>query len=271
MSVDINQLIANSPAGGSKRKKTETTDDETLNEMNLNLQKQMMELKKRSDLNDKSIKPEDYTKATFEFIVGYIPQIVEACHGTRTLQVKIKELEKENSILKKEIITDQTNQSQLSVIVKNLEPETTEKESVRQLKQTFEKVLTDMNCQTECTIADIYRLRSNKNTPKTSLPTFPPVKVTFLTKLQKSAFMMNLKRLDIYKSISVSPDVPRLLLPLYRSQDKILFELRKNQKNLKGHLRIQGQKVVIMTKTNAQDKFREYNHSPDDEIDTSEL
>ena len=265
--MSVTQLTMNPPAGGSKRKKSESIDDETLNEMNLNLQKQMMDLKKKSDLNDKSVKSEDYTKATFDFIVGYLPQIVEACHATRTLQVKIKELEKENAILKKEIITDQTNQSQLSVIVKNLEPETTEKESVLQLKQTFEKVLTDMNCKTECTIADIYRLRNNKNAPKTSLPTFPPVKVTFLTKLQKSAFMMNLKKLDIYKSISVSPDVPRLLLPLYRSQDKVLFELRKKQKNLKGHLRIHGQKVVIMTKTNSQDKFREYNHSSDDEIE----
>ena len=62
--------VTNPPAGGSKRKKSETVDDEkTLNEMNLNLQKQMMDLKKRSDLNDKSIKPEDYTKATFDFIV----------------------------------------------------------------------------------------------------------------------------------------------------------------------------------------------------------
>ena len=266
MPGDKNQQTLN-PPGGSKRKKSETVEDETLNEMNLNLQKQMIDLKKRSDLNDKSIKPEDYTKATFEFIVGYIPQIIEACHGTRTLQVKIKELEKENAILKKEIITDQTNQSQLSVIVKNLEPETTERESVHQLKQTFEKVLTDMNCQTECTIADIYRLRNNNNAPKPSLPTFPPVKVTFLSKLQKSAFMMNLKRLDIYKTISVSPDVPRLLLPLYRSQDKVLYELRKKQKNLKGHLRIHGQKVVIMIKNTGQDNFSEYKHSSEDEID----
>ena len=72
MSVDINQRSLNPPAGGSKRKKSETVDDETLNEMNLNLQKQMMDLKKRSDSNDKSIKSEDYTKATFDFIVGYI-------------------------------------------------------------------------------------------------------------------------------------------------------------------------------------------------------
>ena len=248
-------------AGGSKRKKSETLTDETLFEMNLTLQKQMMDLKKKADLNDKSVTPEDYTKATFDFIVGYIPQIIEACNGTRTLQVKINELEKENSILKKEIITDQTNQSQLSVIVKNLEPETTDRETVYQLKQTFEKVLTDMNCHTDCTIADIYRLRNNKNIPIAAKSTFPPVKVTFLTKFQKSAFMQSLKRLDIYKAISVSPDVPRLLLPLYRSQDKVLYELRKKQKNLKGHLQIQGPKVLIMTKTSGQDRFREYKHS----------
>ncbi len=265
---ETNSQTLNPPAGGSKRKKSETSQSETLEEMNLNLQKQMMDLKKRSDLNDKTIKPEDYTKATFDFIVGYIPQIIEACNGTRTLQVKIKELEKENTTLRKEIIADQTNQSQLSVIVRNLEPETTERESVLQLKETFEKVLTDMNCQTECTVADIYRLRNNKqNTPKTAFSTFPPVKVTFLTKLQKMAFMVNLKRLDIYKTITVSPDVPRLLMPLYRSQDRVLYELRRKNKNLKGHLRIIGQKVVIMTKTTGQDRFREYNHNPEDEIE----
>ena len=71
MSVDINQRSLIPPAGGSKRKKSETVDDEkTLNEMNLNLQKQMMDLKKRSDSNDKSIKSEDYTKANLILLQG---------------------------------------------------------------------------------------------------------------------------------------------------------------------------------------------------------
>lgn len=251
------------PSGSSKRKKTETIADELLTEMNKKLENKMWDLKKRVDTNELSIKPEEYSRATFEFLVGMLPQIMEACEGTRNLKERMLALEKENAILKKELINDQTNQSQLSVIVKNLEPETTDRETVFQLKNTFDKVLLDMECSTECTIADIYRLKNNKM-PTSAKATFPPVKITFLTKFQKSTFMLSLKKLDKYRTLSISPDVPKLLLPAYRSQDKVLYELRKRTKNLKGHLQIRGLRVIIMTKTEGQDRYQEHKQNPTD-------
>ena len=251
------------PSGSVKRKKTETMPNELQLEMNRNLEKQMWDFKKRADQSEVSLKPEEYARATYEFLVGMLPQIMDACEGTKDLKERMKVLEKENANLKKELINDQVNQSQLSVIVKNLEPETTGRESPFQLKQTFEKVLLDMECNSECTVADIFRLKSNSATTAAK-STFPPAKITFLTKFEKSTFMQNLKKLDKYKAISVSPHVPKILQPLYKSQDKILYELRKKEKNLKGHLQIRGQKVIIMTKTEGQDRFYEYNQTTND-------
>ena len=86
--------------------------------------------------------------------------------------------------LKSQLLNSQISNASKCVIVKDLEPDSTD-ESPNQLKTTFNKVLTDMGIQSKVTVCDIFRIKSKTPPKPPQTRVFEHVKVAFQNSFEK--------------------------------------------------------------------------------------
>ena len=153
--------------------------------------------------------------STVQLISSFIPQIHEKVtilhaeiicvrdeNKRLNAQVSIlkgenESLKQENEEIKKELLTTQIDKSQSCAILRNVYPKnclSIDEEKPYMLRNAFKNILEVMKIKDQCKIANIYRLKPLEN-PGYTQGSFPPVKVEFLSKIDKSIFMANLKNL----------------------------------------------------------------------------
>ena len=164
------------------------------------------------------------------------------------------EMKTETSVKCLDALDYQIEKSAKSVVIKGVPMKKSMKnETLLDLKEVFEEITAEMNIETDLKCMDAYRLiakgaRENANEP-------PPLKIELESKIQRMIFFKNLKKLKKFKNIKVTADVPKPLLPQYRSLEKTAFDLRKAEEGTKTMLVIQNQAYTLLVKKPNEQKF----------------
>ena len=266
----VNSFTNSQPTNPSKRiRLDESFEEEEVYE----LQDELNKLKE----NIKNVKKSQKLSATFSFVSCYLPKISESLVGYKVMQDEVNQLKEvvhlqreEIKSLKSHLLNNQISKAFKSVIVKGLEPETSN-ETTSQLRTILNKVLTEIGIQSNITTCNIFRIKS-----KTPPPTAPQmevhelVKSSFLTSFERKMFMKNLKNLRTYQNLKISMDCPQMLLPEYRIADKKAYDLRAQAPGTKTILTIKDQKVIILAKDPEQNTYKEWKE-PVTEAETTEI
>ena len=257
------------------------------------LLKDVADLKKRIDepKTRSKFKENELILSTVQLISSFIPQIHEkvtilhaeiicvrdenkrlkksqAVIDSLTAQVSIlkgenKSLKQENEEIKKELLTTQIDKSQSCAILRNVYPKNSliksiDEEKPYELRNTFKDILEVMKIKDQCKIANIYRLKPMEN-PGYTQGSFPPVKVEFLSKIDKSIFMANLKNLKDagleHKVIKVGPDVIKPLQNDYFLLDKKAYDIRKALPGTKTKVVIRQFQYCLLVKKPGKNSF----------------
>ena len=173
------------------------------------------------------------------------------------------EIKKENASLKHQLLSNEINQTQKSIIVKGLPPLNCREddETNELLQESFDKILTQMKLSGNVQVADIYRLKSKqKKSIATGGSLFSPVKVDFQSMIHKRQFFKNIKNLNgsIFNEIQISQCVVKSLEKDYKDLDKQAFDLRKASPGTKCKIIISKQKYKLIVKTPTDKTFSEY-------------
>ena len=223
------------------------------------LLKDVADLKKRIDepKTRSKFKESELILSTIQLMSDFIPQICEKVTYLHAEIIHVKDdnkrkiqdltaqvtflkgenksLKQENEEIKKELLTTQIDKSQSCAILRNVYPKNSliksiDEEKPHELRKAFQDILEVMKIKDQCKIANIYRLKPMEN-PGYTQGSFPPVKVEFLSKIDKSIFMANLKNLKDagleHKVIKVGPDVIKPLQNDYFLLDKKAYDIRK--------------------------------------------
>ena len=170
----------------------------------------------------------------------------------------LSSLKKEAEESKKDELTRQINESSKSLIIRDLEPiESNERETPHHLKKQFANVLKELEIEEQVLVTDIYRLKTKNPETYKGKNLFLPVKVTFVSKFNKGLFLSRLKKLEKFKSIKVSSDIPPLLLSDYKRLDSVAFRLRSESKGTKTRIYIIGSKLALFSKPPDGTNFQE--------------
>ena len=264
-----NSSTNSQPTNPSKRIRL----DESFEEEEYELQNELNKLKE----NIKNVKKSQKLSAIFSFVSCYLPKISESLVGYKVMQDEVNQLKEvvhlqreEIKSLKSHLLNNQISKAFKSVIVKGLEPETSN-ETTSQLRTILNKVLTEIGIQSNITTCNIFRIKS-----KTPPPTAPQmevhelVKSSFLTSFERKMFMKNLKNLRTYRNLKISMDCPQMLLPEYRIADKKAYDLRAQAPGTKTILTIKDQKVVILAKGPEEGTYKQWKQ-PFKEAETTEM
>ena len=271
---------------------TENSFDKLLKDV-ADLKKRIDEPKTRS-----KIKENELILSTIQLLTSFIPQIHEkvtflhaeiicvrdenkrlkegstlvkksqAVIDSLTAQVSIlkgenKSLKQENEEIKKELLTTQIDKSQSCAILRNVYPKNSliksiDEEKPHELRKAFQDILEVMKIKDQCKIANIYRLKPMEN-PGYTQGSFPPVKVEFLSKIDKSIFMANLKNLKDagleHKVIKVGPDVIKPLQNDYFLLDKKAYDIRKALPGTKTKVVIKQFQYCLLVKKPGKNSF----------------
>ena len=179
---NVNSSTNSQPTNPSKRIRLDESFEEE--EQEYELQDELNKLKE----NIKNVKKSQKLSAIFSFVSCYLPKISESLVGYKVMQDEVNQLKEvvhlqreEIKSLKSHLLNNQISKASKSVIVKGLEPETSN-ETTSQLRTILNKVLTEIGIQSNITTCNIFRIKS-----KTPPPTAPqmevhePVKISFLT------------------------------------------------------------------------------------------
>ena len=122
--------------------------------------------------------------------------------------------------------------------------------------------MTQMNLSGKIQISEIFRLKSKeKRGIANGGSLFSPVKVQFLSQIDKRKFFNNIKNLkgSIFKEIHVDQCRVKTLEKDYRNLDKVGYDLRKAAPGTKCKIVINNdQKYKLMVQAPREKKFSEY-------------
>ena len=185
---------------------------------------------------------------------------VKGC--VREVKEELIQLKRENDLLNTKLIQCEIDRSQNSILIRNLVPKDPNGDLLRNegeetkasLKANFEGILQTMKIDVR--IQDIFRLKSNAKETKqqTRRSLFNPVKVVFAGRFEKNIFFANLSKLKntVYSNLNVANDVPKSLIKEFNEMDKLGFDLRKKDKEIKCKVVLVEKKYRLMTKKGSQ-------------------
>ena len=162
--------------------------------------------------------------------------------------------------------------SSRSIILKGLpvaKKSNNERESKMALKSKFEKIVKSLNLSEQLKIDDIYRILPKEASGGDDY--IPPIRVSFIGKLDREIFMANLSKLKDGEfrnlNLKIGYDYPKSMLPLFRNLDEKAYAFRK--KHLHSKTRIVQKDltlVLLVRKAGIEEKFKEF----DEEMDLSD-
>ena len=169
------------------------------------------------------------------------------------------QIKKENASMKKQILNHEINVAQKSVIIKGLPTlKGKEKNETSELLQdSFDKVLKELKVEGKVQISDIYRLKSKDKKGKSPLS---PVKVDFLSMIDKRAFFKNISKIreSSFKDIQINQCIVKSLESEFKELDKLNHDLRKASPGLRAKIIIVNQKYKLFVKAPTDQKYSEY-------------
>ena len=166
------------------------------------------------------------------------------------------QIKKENASMKKQILNHEINVAQKSVIIKGLNTlkGKEENETSELLQDSFDKVLKELKVEGKVQISDIYRLKSKDKKGKSPLS---PVKVDFLSMIDKRAFFKNISKIR-ESSFQINQYIVESLESEFKELDKLNHDLKKASPGLRAKIIIVNQKYKLFVKAPTEQKYSEY-------------
>ena len=205
-------------------------------------------------------------KAVMQMLVPQVTEIKKSVVEFQAFQQKISDeiselksenlkVKSENIALKNRITQLELQNSDKSLIIKNLKPKLGRNglENPLSLRNDFNGILNTM--EIDIYLDNIFRFQKKEGNSTSG--DCPLVKISFVSILDKNLFLANLGKLNNspFRNISVVPDMPKALLPAFKKLDSFAYNWRRENDGRTG-VRVKNNGLVLMGRLRHETNFK---------------